>query len=182
MSRLAFPLLGCVLLTACSGTSVGTGEAGGGSGSPGAGSVDPGTTPPVGKFDALFTLPGKAAITPDSVTGVWVGWMTKSQQEVRVRIAADGLVLAMQCRTGTVGIDVAAHVSSTTIRALEGRSTSSSGYCSMTVSPFQLNQCAGPDSFRCFKLSGTTLTFQSAQIVNSLDLDYPEPTFTKLSD
>lgn len=158
---------------------MGTGSADGGPGSSVA-AADPG--PPVNKFDALFVLPGKPVITPDSVTGVWVGWMTKSQQEFRVRISADGLVLAMQCRTGTVGVDVAAYVSPTSIRALESRSTSTSGYCSMTVSPFQANVCTGTDTFNCFTLSGTTLTFGNSSIVHSLDLDYPERALEKLSD
>jgi hypothetical protein len=174
-------LIAGLALMGCSGTSVGTGTGDGGlvesDGAPAAANA-----PTANKFEALFVLPAKPTITPDSVMGVWAGWMKKSQQEFRVRITADGLVLGMQCRDGIVGIDVAAHVSPDTIRALEGRGTSTSGYCSMVVGPFQVDRCAGPESFQCFRLNGTTLTFENSYMLNSRDQDHPEAAFTKLSD
>ena len=174
-----FLVLACAVLTACSGTSVGTGT--GDSGAPPSNAA---AAPPANKFDALFTLPPDAPATPDSLNGVWSGWMTKSQQEVRVRIAADGLVLAMLCRDHTVGVEVAGSVSSASIRALENSSTSTSGYCSVIVNRFQIDKCTGQTTpLACFTLSGKTLRFATGKsMLNSRDLDYPESTFTKVSD
>ena len=193
---LLLPLALASLLFGCTSTVTGTGSSGGGSGTSGAstsgegtsatggtnGSSSSGDTPAEGnEYEALFGPPESPALTEDSIGGLWAG--QTSSNDLRLKITASSITIAMKCRTSTIGTKIAAQVSGTSIRIVESQQIGAEyDPCSIKVRPLTLPKCESEyDPNSCFFVKGTTLHFSSAPLFTAGGYG-PSSELTKLSD
>jgi hypothetical protein len=210
-------LLATFALTACSGTSKGTGTGtllGGGAKSgfidvdggtcpdPSVGCeyTDPGTivdggksstAPAPSEYDPLFTAPASAAVTGNSLDGVWAGSMSNTQDDVRLVITPSAITIAVRCNSGhsvgpttTIGTTVNAVTSSVSIRTLESKSVGTAT-CKIIVHPQTFARCStGSGAPTCFDLVDTGLDFGPFELFSGDGTSSygPAPAFSKLSD
>jgi hypothetical protein len=207
LGSLGAPLL--LILAACTaqGSSTTVQGPGGTSGAPvfpalGDGTTDGGTTD-TGTTDyaALFGPPASTDTTPNSLNGLWAGTSGSSSTDTRVKFTGASIVIALKCGSNAIGIDVVAHVTSSSIKTLESKSytppptsggttggtKTSASTCSLTVMPLEVPRCTSTTDTDadyestmldsgCFFLSGTKLSFYSStSLIGAAKL-------TKLSD
>lgn len=200
-------ILASSLAVGCSGTSVGTPD--GSSGTSGTtrqpGSTDTtvgggvGTAPPVGSstpspagnpYEALFGKPSTTALTPGMLTGVWAGTMYSGGDDVRVKITADAVTIAVRCDTQpAVGMEVSAVVRATSIRLLESKNAEATvapgimTLCPIRVRPQTIPSCVQSSTSSCFRVDGDALRFNDVLLFTAGSSQYGHSIeFTKLSD
>lgn len=210
-------LLATFALSGCSGTSKGTGTgtlpgSGGKSGvidvdggtcpdpSVGCEYTGPGTivdggkssaTPMPSEYDPLFATPATAAVTGNSLDGVWAGSMTNTEDDVRLVITPSAITIAVRCNSGhavgpttTIGMTVNAVTSSVSIRTLESKSAGTAT-CKIIIHPQTFARCStGSGSPICFDLVDTGLDFGPNELFSGDGTGSygPAPSFSKLSD
>ncbi len=156
-------------------------------------SPDPGGT----DYDALFGPPTSTKTTANSLNGLWAGSSGLLGSDTRVVFSGSSITIAQKCSGSAVGLEVAAQVTSSSIKTLESKSAApsssaadggkkSTGACSLSVTPLEVTRCtsttdgnaesesAGTDG-GCFFLSGTKLSFYDSGLLGPAKL-------TKLSD
>ncbi|MDB4939313.1 MAG: hypothetical protein JWP87_6285 [Labilithrix sp.] len=162
------------MFTACTATGSSTTIAGssGGTGIPEDNTSGEGGTTVEGPADyaAMFGPPASTETTPNSLIGLWAG--TVSGIDLRLRVAADRIVIAKRCSGQTYGLTATAIVTKTSIKTVESKSTdrSTSYGCAIEVRPAQLSTCpTGVDEYgqplpaaNCFTLDGTDLKIDAA--------------------
>ncbi len=193
-TSLLLPLALASLLFGCSSTVTGTGSSGGSSGSSGSPTESDGTsatggtntssssgTPPeTNEYDALFGPPENNALTEGAIGGLWAG--QASSNDLRLKITASSITIAMKCRTSTIGTKVAAQVSGTSIRIVESQQIGNEyDPCSIKLRPLTIAKCGSTGDYSCFDVAGTVLVFQSAPLFSAGGYT-PDSQFTKLSD
>lgn len=179
-------------MTACTSTVTGQGPSSSSSGSTsgdgtmtsaGGTSTEEGSSGSNGssEYDAMFGPPESSEVTGGSIGGLWAG--QTYYNDLRVRIGASSITVAMKCRTGTIGTKIAAQVSSSSIRILESQQIGAEySDCTITVRPQTLDSCNNTaNGYECFSVSGTTLTFNGVRLFGSGSASHDD-TFTKLSD
>ena len=193
-------------LTACSGTVVGTGTSGT-SGSPGStlgGGTDTGgaTTTDAGakntgaggvtqetmsEYEPLFAAPATTALTPSTLRGLWAGTMSNTRDDVRMQVGTNSITIAVHCAWGghltpvVVGMQVAAVVSTTSIRLLETKTVGTQ--CQINVRPQTIPVCSTTTHDFCFIVSDGTLHIDIPLFSgDGTFAGDPDPSFTKLSD
>jgi hypothetical protein len=167
-AALLFSLSGCTA-TGSSTTIAGSG----GTAQPGFEPPADGTPPPAAgptDYAAMFGPPASTVATPNSLLGLWAG--TVSGVDLRLRIAADSIVIAKRCSGQAYGLTATALVSKTSIKTVESKSTEASvAYgCAIEVRPAQLATCpTGVDEYgsplpqsNCFLVDGTDLKIDAA--------------------
>jgi len=141
------------------------------------------------KYDALFDAPADATTTEDSLSGVWAGTSFDSREDLRLEMRSDKLTIAVRCGDATtVGLEVSAKVSPSSIRILASESATKRSSektravnCALQVRPATIPRCDETRDIECFTLSGTTLSFVGVWLFE-LDGYGPNDDFTKLSD
>lgn len=200
-------------LTACTSTVIGTGpveqdpNAVGGSGTgsasdgpsgtatgSGSGGTQTGTDPSMpagdpGDYESLFAVGSSSDATAGALPGVYSA--NGSWLDVRVKIRSTSVTVAVRCESGAVvGVDIAASVTSGSIRLLESKSiakksiSSTSGSCLLSgleARPITIPACVDTMDLDCFVLDGTTLSFRGAWLFSSSSAG-PSDELVKLHD
>ena len=98
---------------------------------------------------------------------------------------SDKLTIAVRCLgRATVGLEVAAKVTPSSIRILaseSGSGTTKINGCALEVRPATIPRCDETRDIGCFTLSGGTLSFEGVWLFE-LDGHGPNDDFMKLSD
>ena len=139
------------------------------------------------EYDALFDAPADATTTDDALHGVWAGTTFNTRDDLRLGIRSDKLTIAIRCGSAaTVGLEVTAKVSPSSIRVLASKSAAKrvpgkAGNCGIDVRPVTIPRCDETRDIECFNLSGTALSFVGVWLFE-VDNFGPNDDFTKLSD
>jgi predicted small secreted protein len=187
--RMALVALGCLLVSGCSSTVVGTGGDSSSGRIPTTGNEGPSgdtATEIPEEIAALFAAPDSTSVTPNSIFGVWAN-DASSGYETRFALTKTEMTVAKRCSSDGRIAYVTSKVRATesNITVLESNSTqltptSSYSSCSFTLE-LEVAEWRGCDDtgydYNCFKVQGTTLTG-----IDASSFSTPLMTWVKLWD
>lgn len=156
------------------------------------------TTSTPAEYKRMFDGPDPAAVTTDTVTGLWENNGSR-YGDVRLRIDRDAIRFAIRCPKASVsaasssrvyGLTVPAEVTASSIRILERRelrgsvSAGQPGFdaCNwISAEPSNLSVCSATQTTTCFRVQERHLLLDPITLFQS-DANDAGGTFTKISD